>query len=119
MEYIACQAPLSIESSRQEYWVAIPFSKGSSQPQDQTWVSRIAGRFFTTSAKELGLGVVRIQPVIGSKTYRQVSVVQGSKDLSQGSEASHSPGLEEGGAPPSGGRGKFPESRTIELNWSI
>ena len=40
-------APLSIESSRQEYWVAIPFSKGSSQPQDQTWVSRIAGRVFT------------------------------------------------------------------------
>ena len=28
-------------------WVAIPFSKESSQPQDQTWVSRIAGRFFT------------------------------------------------------------------------
>ena len=69
-----------------------------------------------TQHKNLGY---TIQPVIGSKTYRQVSVVQGSKDLSQGSEASHSPGLEEGGAPPSGGRGKFPESRTIELNWSI
>ena len=26
---------------------AIPFSKGSSQPRDQTWVSCIAGRFFT------------------------------------------------------------------------
>ena len=28
-------------------WVAIPFSRGSSWPRDQTWVSRIAGRFFT------------------------------------------------------------------------
>ena len=28
-------------------WVAIPFSKWSSQPGDQTWVSCIAGRFFT------------------------------------------------------------------------
>ena len=28
-------------------WVAIPFSRGSSQPRDQSWVSCIAGRFFT------------------------------------------------------------------------
>ena len=28
-------------------WVAIPFSRGSSQPRDQTSVSHIAGRFFT------------------------------------------------------------------------
>ena len=28
-------------------WVAIPFSRGSSQPGDQTRVSLIAGRFFT------------------------------------------------------------------------
>ena len=28
-------------------WVAISFSRGSSQPRDQTWVSRIAGRSFT------------------------------------------------------------------------
>ena len=27
-------------------WVAIPFSGGSSQPRDQTWVSHIAGRLF-------------------------------------------------------------------------
>ena len=29
-------------------WVAFPFSSGSSQPRDQTQVSRIAGRFFTS-----------------------------------------------------------------------
>ena len=28
-------------------WVAIPFSRGSSQPRDRTWVSCIAGRLFT------------------------------------------------------------------------
>ena len=31
-------------------WVAFPFSRGSSQPRDQTQVSRIAGRFFTSRA---------------------------------------------------------------------
>ena len=28
-------------------WVAFPFSSGSSQPRDQTQVSRIIGGFFT------------------------------------------------------------------------
>ena len=28
-------------------WVAISFSRGSSQPRDRTWVSCIAGRRFT------------------------------------------------------------------------
>ena len=31
-------------------WVVFPFSRGSSQPRDQTQVSRIAGRFFTSWA---------------------------------------------------------------------
>ena len=52
---IACQAPLSIGFSRQEYreWVAIPFSRGSSQQKDWThvsYISCITGEFFTTSA---------------------------------------------------------------------
>ena len=29
-------------------WVTFPFSRGSSQPRDQTHVSRIAGRYFTS-----------------------------------------------------------------------
>ena len=29
-------------------WIAIPFSRGTSQPRDRTLVSCIAGRFFTT-----------------------------------------------------------------------
>ena len=32
--------------------VAIPFSRGSSQPRDQTQVSRTAGGFFTKKKKE-------------------------------------------------------------------
>ena len=31
-------------------WVAIPFSRGSSEPRDLTQVSHIAGRFFTSWA---------------------------------------------------------------------
>ena len=31
-------------------WIAISFSRGSSQPRDRTQVSRIAGRFFTSWA---------------------------------------------------------------------
>ena len=31
-------------------WVAIPFSRGSSQTRDQTWVSHIAAGFLTVSA---------------------------------------------------------------------
>ena len=31
-------------------WVAISFSRGSSPPRDRTWVSCIAGRFFTNEA---------------------------------------------------------------------
>ena len=28
-------------------WVAMPFSRGCSQPRNQTWVSHMAGKFFT------------------------------------------------------------------------
>ena len=49
---VACQASLSMEFSRQEYWsgAAIFFFRGSSQPRDWNWVSCIScitGEFFT------------------------------------------------------------------------
>ena len=46
---VACQAPLfmGILQARILEWVAMPSSRGSSQPRDQTQVSHIAGRFFT------------------------------------------------------------------------
>ena len=40
---IVHQDLLPMEFSRQEYWVAIPFSRGSFQPRDRIWVSCIAG----------------------------------------------------------------------------
>ena len=36
-----------IHQARILEWVVISFSRGSSQPRDRTWVSHIAGRFFT------------------------------------------------------------------------
>ena len=36
-----------IHQARILEWVAIPFSGGSSQPRDPTWVTYFAGRFFT------------------------------------------------------------------------
>ena len=46
---VACQASLSmgILQARILEWVAMPSSRGSSQPRDQIQVSHIAGRFFT------------------------------------------------------------------------
>ena len=46
---LAHQPPLLMEFSKQE-WVAISFSRRSSQPRDQTQVSGITGRFFTLGA---------------------------------------------------------------------
>ena len=45
---VTYQAPPSMRFSRQEYleWVAISFSRGSSQPRDWSQVSCIAGRRF-------------------------------------------------------------------------
>ena len=39
-----------ILQTRRLEWVAIPFSRGSSQPRDRTWVSHTAGRFFSVWA---------------------------------------------------------------------
>ena len=49
MDCSQARLPLCMEFSRQEYWsgVAIPFSRWSSQPRDQTQVFSITGRFFT------------------------------------------------------------------------
>ena len=45
-------------------WVAFPFSRGSSQPRNQTWVSCIAGRFFTTWAMRAGLSKLFYQDIV-------------------------------------------------------
>ena len=45
-----CSSVHGILQARILEWVAISFSRGSSWPRDQTWVSCIAGRFFTVWA---------------------------------------------------------------------
>ena len=45
-------------------WVAIPFSRGSSWPRNQTQVSYIAGRFLTVLAPGKPLGKGRPSPVL-------------------------------------------------------
>ena len=51
---VACQAPLSMRILQAKIleWVAMPSSRRSSQPRDQTQVSYVSciGRFFTTRA---------------------------------------------------------------------
>ena len=46
---LAQQAPLSMAIPQATIleWVAMPSSRGSSQPRDQTQISRIMGTFFT------------------------------------------------------------------------
>ena len=39
-----------ILQARISEWIAIPFSRGSSQPRDHTWISCISSRFFTVWA---------------------------------------------------------------------
>ena len=46
------QAPLSIKLFRQEYWSGLTFPPPGDLPQiwNRTWISCIAGRFFTNQA---------------------------------------------------------------------
>ena len=46
---IVHQAPLSMGFSKQEYWsgVVMPSPRGSSPSRDRTWISCLAGGFFT------------------------------------------------------------------------
>ena len=53
-DLMVCSFPGSsvhgISQERILEWVVVPFSRGFSQPRDQTQVSRIAGRFFIVLA---------------------------------------------------------------------
>ena len=47
---VACQAPLSMEFSRQEHWSGLPFSSPEDLPKrDRTWVSCIADGLYHLS----------------------------------------------------------------------
>ena len=71
-----------ILQARMLEWVAISFSRGSSPLRDQTWVSHIAGRFFTVSAtRDVILVIVRGRaepPIMGDK---QICSLPRSREL--------------------------------------
>ena len=50
-------------------WVTIPFSRKSSWPRDQTWVSCIADRFFTTWATRKSATHIHILLFFGFPSY--------------------------------------------------
>ena len=56
MDYVAPGSPVhGIFQARILEWVALPFSRGSSQPRDRTWVSSTAGRYFTVWATKVNI----------------------------------------------------------------
>ena len=67
----ACQAPVyGVFQGRILEWVAIPFSKGSSQLRDKTLASCIAGRFFMVWAtREAHLLVKLLLKDLSSPNY--------------------------------------------------
>ena len=61
-------------------WVAYPFSRGSSQPRDQTQVSHIAGGFFTAKPqgkpKNTGVGSLSLlQQIFSTHELNRVSCI--------------------------------------------
>ena len=69
-------------------WVAVPFSRGSSQPRDQTQVSHIAGRFFTSWATREAQEYWSGQPVPSPGDLPDLEIERGSPTL----EADYLPG---------------------------
>ena len=67
-DHMNCSLPGSsihrISQARILEWIAISFSRGSSQPRDRTWVSCFAGRFFTVWATSKAL-----RYIIGAQKY--------------------------------------------------
>ena len=65
MDYIACQAPLSMEFSRQEYLSGYPFPSPENlpKPEIKPEATYIAGRFFTDQATREAPRVI-LQPFI-------------------------------------------------------
>ena len=59
-----CNVPGSsihgIFQARMLEWVAISFSRGSSRPREQSWVSRTTGRLFTVWATRKAIGQYQI-----------------------------------------------------------
>ena len=81
MDCVAFQAPLSMGllQARMLEWVAIPFSRGSSQPRVRTQVSCIAGRCFNLWATIVRIrgAVYKASIIIAASIGTQIVVVVG------------------------------------------
>ena len=62
-------------------WVALPFSRGSSQPRDQMQVSHIAGGFFTSCATGKVQECWSEQPILSPADLPNPGVKRGSPEL--------------------------------------
>ena len=87
---VSCQAPLSMGSSRQEYWSGLPCPPPRDLPdpgiEPVSHVSCIAGGFFTTSATQEALSSQgshlsghRAAPHPEASEYKGISAVPGSQ----------------------------------------
>ena len=73
---VACQAPLSMEFSRWEYWIGYhSLLQGIFLTQDQTQISCIAGRFFTIWATREALIYEKGGPKLKYYSYDMLDFV--------------------------------------------
>ena len=96
-----------ISQARILEWVAISFSRGSSPPRDKTWVSYLAGGFFTTKPPEVQSNMTGVLVRRGEETQhtgsnttwtqrqrpRDVSVSQACQGLPDAPEAERKEGM--------------------------
>ena len=78
-----CSSVYGILQARILEWVATPFSKGSSQPRDQTWVSCIAGRVFIIWATREAHIYCWCEPIHINLQGLNCSLPLGNKDSSE------------------------------------
>ena len=74
---VAFQALLSMGFSRHKYWVAISFSRESSQPRDRTHIFCIARRFFPAEKLASGAGYP-FSPVVTTYKAPMLILIWGS-----------------------------------------
>ena len=86
-------------------WVAVPFSRGSSQPRDQAQVSHISGSFFTSWATREAPKRVRDQREV-SKTSAMSDVIQTAPLIRRW--AGYNRGVNEGGVSGKASWGEIP-----------
>ena len=81
-----------ILQARMLEWVATAFSRGSSQPRDQTQFSCIAGRFFTFSATREDQEYRSVQPISYPGEFPNPGITPGSPALQEDSLQAEQPG---------------------------